>query len=85
MSPRECITVPLERIKKLVAEKTKPRDRSEQEIADDRDVLTTILHLSRNLTRDRPLPFENPGEGIKGESSAIAQILLGKVLSPTLF
>ncbi|AFY48641.1 hypothetical protein Nos7524_2821 [Nostoc sp. PCC 7524] len=38
----EGITAPLERIKKLVAEKTTPRDRSEQEIAGYRDVLTTI-------------------------------------------
>lgn len=38
----EGITVPLERIKKLVAEKTTPRDRSEQEIAGYRDVLNTI-------------------------------------------
>jgi Fic family protein len=38
----EGITVPLERIKKLVTEKTTPRDRSEQEIAGYRDVLTTI-------------------------------------------
>ncbi len=38
----EGITVPLERIKKLVTTKTTPRDRSEQEIAGYRDVLTTI-------------------------------------------
>ncbi|KYC37245.1 cell filamentation protein Fic [Scytonema hofmannii PCC 7110] len=38
----EGITVPLERIKELVAEKTTPRDRSEQEIAGYRDVLNTI-------------------------------------------
>lgn len=38
----EGITVPLERIKKLVTEKTTPRDRSEQEIASYRDVVTTI-------------------------------------------
>ncbi|OCQ92637.1 cell filamentation protein Fic [Nostoc sp. MBR 210] len=43
----EGITAPLERIKKLVAEKTTPRDRSEQEIAGYRDVLTTI-HTSYN-------------------------------------
>lgn len=34
--------MPLERIKKLAAEKTTPRDRSEQEIAGYRNVLTTI-------------------------------------------
>lgn len=38
----EGITAPLERIKELVAEKTIPRDRSEQEIAGYRDVLNTI-------------------------------------------
>mgnify|MGYP000125224845 CR=1 FL=1 len=38
----EGITVPLDRIKKLVAEKTTPQDRSEQEIAGYRDVLKTI-------------------------------------------
>jgi len=38
----EGITAPLERIKKLVADKTSPRDRSEQEIAGYRDVLNTI-------------------------------------------
>jgi Fic family protein len=38
----EGITVPLERIRELVAEKTTPRDRSEQEIAGYRNVLTTI-------------------------------------------
>ena len=38
----EGITVPLSRLKELVAEKTTPRDRSEQEIAGYRDVLNTI-------------------------------------------
>ena len=38
----EGITVPLERIKKLVSDKTTPRDRSEQEIAGYREVLSTI-------------------------------------------
>jgi len=38
----EGITAPLERIKDLVAEKTTPRNRSEQEIAGYRDVLNTI-------------------------------------------
>ncbi|PZV12557.1 MAG: cell filamentation protein Fic [Leptolyngbya sp.] len=38
----EGITAPLERIQQLVAEKTAPRDRSEQEIAGYRDVLNTI-------------------------------------------
>lgn len=38
----EGIIVSLERIKELVAEKTTPRDRSEQEIAGYQNVLTTI-------------------------------------------
>lgn len=38
----EGITVPLERIQKLLSEKTTPQDRSEQEIAGYREVLTTI-------------------------------------------
>lgn len=38
----EGITAPLERIQALVAKKTKPRNRSEQEIAGYRDVLNTI-------------------------------------------
>jgi len=38
----EGITAPLERIKELVAKKTTPKNRSEQEIAGYRDVLNTI-------------------------------------------
>lgn len=38
----EGITVPLGRIRKLVSDRTAPRDRSEQEIAGYRDVLNTI-------------------------------------------
>lgn len=38
----EGITAPLERIKDLIAKKTIPRNRSEQEIAGYRDVLNTI-------------------------------------------
>ncbi len=38
----EGVTAPLERIKALIAQKTKPRDRSEQEIAGYRDALSTI-------------------------------------------
>jgi len=38
----EGITAPLERIRDLVAKKTTPRNRSEQEIAGYRDVLNTI-------------------------------------------
>jgi Fic family protein len=38
----EGVTAPFDRIQALVAEKTAPRDRSEQEIAGYRDVLNTI-------------------------------------------
>jgi Fic family protein len=38
----EGVTAPHDRIRQLVAEKTSPRDRSEQEIAGYRDVLNTI-------------------------------------------
>ncbi|MGH9854035.1 MAG: Fic family protein, partial [Blastocatellia bacterium] len=38
----EGVTAPIERIKALVAQKTKPRDRSEQEILGYRDVLNAI-------------------------------------------
>ena len=38
----EGIEAPLERIKKLIEHKTKPENRSEQEIAGYRDVLATI-------------------------------------------
>lgn len=38
----EGVTAPIARIKALVAEKTMPKNRSEQEIAGYRDVLTTI-------------------------------------------
>lgn len=38
----EGITAPLERIKAIVADKTSPKNRSEQEIAGYRDVLNTI-------------------------------------------
>lgn len=38
----EGVTAPLERIQALVAKKTKPRNRSEQEITGYRDVLNTI-------------------------------------------
>jgi Fic family protein len=38
----EGVTAPLKRIQALVAEKTEPRNRSEQEIAGYRDVLNTI-------------------------------------------
>lgn len=51
----EGVVAPAQRIRDLVAEKTTPRDRSEQEIAGYRDVLSTIhanheaIRLSSNL------------------------------------
>ena len=58
----EGITVPLERIKKLVTEKTTPRDRSEQEIASYRDVVTTIhtsyTHIP-SITRRGSISWES--------------------------
>jgi Fic family protein len=48
----ENIHAPLARIEALVAEKTKPRNRSEQEIAGYRDVLATIHANGANI------PFE---------------------------
>ncbi len=48
----EGITAPTQRIQKLVAHKTTPKDRSEQEIAGYRDVLSTIHanHASMSFT-----------------------------------
>lgn len=54
----EGITAPADRIEPLVANKTKPRNRSEQEIAGYRDVLSSIhvnharMRLSTELIRD---------------------------------
>ena len=45
----EGVTAPHERIVQLVAKKTRPRDRSEQEIAGYRDVLTTIHASYANM------------------------------------
>ncbi|MEG4395148.1 hypothetical protein [Microcoleus sp. BROC3] len=61
----EGITVPLERIKKLVTEKTTPRDRSEQEIAGYRDVLTTI----HQKTSEKPLALDM---GRKAAATSVA-------------
>jgi Fic family protein len=61
----EGITVPLERIKKLVTEKTTPRDRSEQEIAGYRDVVTTI----HQKTSEKPLALDM---GRKAAATAVA-------------
>lgn len=46
----EGVVAPAERIRELVAEKTTPRNRSEQEIAGYRDVLATIHASSHNIT-----------------------------------
>src|SRR5919199_5173731 len=67
----EGITAPLERIKELVASRTTPRNRSEQEIAGYRDVLNTIhanyayMQLSPGLVLQlhRDLYRFLPGEG----------------------
>jgi len=45
----EGITAPLERIKDLVVRKARPKNRSEQEIAGYRDVLTTIHSNYSNI------------------------------------
>lgn len=53
----EGVTAPAKRIREIVAEKTTPRDRSEQEIAGYRDVLNTIhgnhgeMKLTANLVK----------------------------------
>ena len=67
----EGITAPLERIRDLVAQKTTPRNRSEQEIAGYRDVLNTIHanHADIPFTAGVVLQFHrdlyqfNPGQG----------------------
>jgi Fic family protein len=67
----EGITAPLRRIQDLIAEKTAPRNRSEQEIAGYRDVLNTIhashphMRLTPNLVRQlhRDLYRYAPAEG----------------------
>lgn len=67
----EGVTAPLARIKDLVAHKTAPQNRSEQEIAGYRDVLNTIhanaaaMRFSRNLVLQlhRDLYQFLPGEG----------------------
>lgn len=67
----EGVTAPLSRIKDLVAHKTAPQNRSEQEIAGYRDVLSTIhanapeMRFTRNLVLQlhRDLYQFLPGEG----------------------
>lgn len=80
----EGVTAPLERIQALVAEKTTPQNRSEQEIAGYRDVLNTIhsnyagipftanvvLQLHRNLFQYS----ESPGGAWKAADNAIEEI-----------
>lgn len=69
----EGITAPLERIKDLVAKKTAPQNRSEQEIAGYRDVLNTIHanHVDIPFTTGVVLQFHRdlyqflPAEGGK--------------------
>jgi len=69
----EGVTAPLDRIKDLVAGKTAPRNRSEQEIAGYRDVLNTIHanHADIPFTTGIVLQFHrdlyqfNPGQGGK--------------------
>lgn len=69
----EGVTAPLERIKELVAKKTTPRNRSEQEIAGYRDVLNAIHadHTDIPVTTGVVLQFHRdlyqflPGEGGK--------------------
>jgi len=73
----EGVTAPLERIKDLVAEKTTPRNRSEQEIAGYRDVLNTIHANYDNIpfTAGVVLQFHRdlyqfiPGQGGKWKSA----------------
>ncbi len=81
----EGVTAPLERIRELVAKKTAPRNRSEQEIAGYRDVLDTVhanhagmgftpnvvLQLHRDLFRFTP----NPGGTWKQTDNDITETL----------
>ncbi len=73
----EGITVPLQRIRQLVAHKSTPRNRSEQEIAGYRDVLNTIHtnHEHIPFTQNVVLQFHRdlyqflPGEGGRWKST----------------
>ena len=85
----EGITVPLERIKKLVTEKTTPRNRSEQEIAGYRDVLTTI-HTNYNhipsITRRGSISWESCCYQLIGSlSSGWDMLLLQKELKRRVY
>ena len=67
----EGVTAPLDRIKELVAQKTTPRNRSEQEIAGYRDVLNTIhsRYASLPLTSDTVLQLHRDLYRFTEESS----------------
>jgi|GEM_PF-1762784 len=85
----EGITVPLERIKKLVTEKTTPRDRSEQEIASYRDVVTTIhtsyTHIP-SITRRGSISWESCCYQLIGSlSSGWDMLLLQKELKRRVY
>jgi hypothetical protein len=85
----EGITVSLERIKKLVTEKTTPRDRSEQEIAGYREVLTTI-HTNYNhipsITRRGSISWESCCYQLIGSlSSGWDMLLLQKELKRRVY
>ena len=81
----EGVTAPPQRLRALMAEKTKPRDRSEQEIAGYRDVLNTIhgnyegmrfsASLVLQLHRDLFKYTSNPGGRWKSTQNAIIEIL----------
>jgi hypothetical protein len=85
----EGITVSLERIKKLVTEKTTPRDRSEQEIASYRDVVTTIhtsyTHIP-SITRRGSISWESCCYQLIGSlSSGWDMLLLQKELKRRIY
>ncbi len=79
----EGVTAPAKRIRDLVAEKTTPRDRSEQEIAGYLDVLNTIhanhrgmtvsANLVRQLHRDLFKYTSSPGGEWKPTSNSITE------------
>jgi Fic family protein len=81
----EGVTAPPQRLRALMAEKTKPQDRSEQEIAGYRDVLNTIhgnhegmrftASLVLQLHRDLFKYTSTPGGRWKSTQNAIIEIL----------
>ncbi len=60
----EGVTAPFERIQKLVADKTTPRNRSEQEILGYRDVLATI-HANHERAGSEPSEVARPLETLR--------------------